>query len=383
MSIGGAGKSFLKMIEGLQASDQYQIDRLLIGIEKKLRKIYNLYGIGYYTLIPKIMKSIRKNKPQIILVQTGLALPTIIAGYLTKVPVINMIRDPVLICPKNVDIFNYGTACKGLINKKTCDDCINRWRTLREIIGNKPPKWRFTLKSILTTIGYKARYYVSRFNLYLFNYATINIVACNLMKSILSSNLNPNKIKVMNITPIMRKDIPKDLKKENNILFLIPKSDPSPKGLEFVLRLSKRIPANYKILIVGKILPKLKTAKYNTKILNIERVSGKDLDKLYQTAKLTLMPTFATEPFGRVIPESILNNTPVISAPHCGANEFFQNKDFVKIVPLKQNLWAKAIKEMIENIPIISNSDIKRILNQFSIEKCINDFTLLVNRLKK
>jgi len=354
----------------------------LIGIDKKLRKIYNLFGIGYYTLIPKIIKSIKKHEPQIILVQTGLSLPTIIAGKLTKVPVINIIRDTNLICPKNVDIFNYGIACKGLKNKKICDDCINRWRTLREKIGNKPTKWRFTLSSILTTLGYKARYYVARFNLYLFNHATINIVASNLMKSILSSNVNPDKIKVLNITPILRKDIPKDLKKENYILFLIPKSNPSPKGLEFVLGLSKRIPANYKILIVGKILPILKSAKYNTQILNIERVTGKDLDKLYQNSKITLMPTFCTEAFGRVIAESILNNTPVISSPNCGANEFYQNKDYVKIVPLTQTKWEKAIKEMVENTPIILDSDTKQIINQFSIEKCISDLNILINRIK-
>jgi len=354
----------------------------LIGIDKKLRKIYNLFGIGYYTLIPKIFRAIKKHRPQIILVQTGLSLPTIIAGKLTKVPVINIIRDTNLICSKNVDIFNYGIACKGIENKKVCIDCINRWRTLREIIGNKPTNWRFTLSSILTTLGYKARYYVARFNLYLFKHATINIVASNLMKSILSSNLNPNTIKVMNITPIMRKDIPKDLKKENNILFLIPKSDAAPKGLEFVLSLSKRIPANYKILIVGKILPKLKSPKYNAKILNIERVTGRDLDKLYQNSKITLMPTFCTEAFGRVIIESIMNKTPIISSPNCGANEFFQNKDYVKIVPLTQAKWEKAIKEMIENTPSISDSDIKQLLNQFSIEKCISDFILLENGLK-
>lgn len=354
----------------------------MISIDKKLLKINILYGLGYYTLIPKIIKSIKKHKPQIILVQTGFSLPTIIAGKLTKVPVINMIRDTNLICPKNVDIFNYGTSCKGLKNKKICDDCINRWRTLREIIGNRPIKWRFTLNSIITTLGYKARYYVALFNLYLFNHATINIVASNLMKTILSSNVDPKKIKVMNITPIMRKDIPKDLKKENNILFLIPKSDPSPKGLEFVLGLSKRIPADYKILIVGQLLPKLKTAKYNTKILNIERVTGRELDKLYQTSKITIMPTFCTEAFGRVIAESILNKTPVISSPNCGANEFFQNKDYVKIVPLIQTKWEKTIKELVENTPVISDSDIKQILNQFSIEKCISDFILLDNGLK-
>lgn len=354
----------------------------MIGIDKKLRKIYNLFGIGYYTLIPKIIRNIKKYRPQIILVQTGLSLPTIIAGKLTKVPVINIIRDTNLICPKNVDIFKYGIACKGLKNKKICIECINRWRTLREFIGNKPPKWRFTFNSILTTLGYRARYYVARFNLYLFNHATINIVASYLMKSILSSNVNPKKIMVMNITPILRKKIPKELNKQKHILFLIPKSDPSPKGLEFVLSLSQRIPANYKILIAGKILPILKTAKYNTKILNLERVTGKDLDKLYQNSQITLMPTFCTEAFGRVIAESILNNTPVISSPNCGANKFFQNKNYVKNAPLIQTEWEKAIKEMIDITPIISDSDIEQILNQFSIEKCINDFNLLVKRLK-
>jgi len=350
----------------------------LIGIDKKLRKIYNLFGIGYYTLIPKIFRAIKKHRPQIILVQTGLSLPTIIAGKLTKVPVINIIRDTNLICSKNVDIFNYGIACKGIENKKVCIDCINRWRTLREIIGNKPTNWRFTLSSILTTLGYKARYYVARFNLYLFKHATINIVASNLMKSILSSNLNPNTIKVMNITPIMRKDIPKDLKKENHILFLIPKSDAAPKGLEFVLSLSKRIPANYKILIVGKILPKLKSPKYIAKILNIERVTGRDLDKLYQNSKITLMPTFCTEAFGRVIIESIMNKTPVISSPQCGANYYLKDKEFIKIVPLKTSLWIKAIKETLQNPYQITDEDVNLVYEPFSMQKCIEDFIALI-----
>ena len=37
---------------------------------------------------------------------------------------------------------------------------------------------------------------------------------------------------------------------------------------------------------------------------------------------------------------------------------------------------------MVENTPTISDSEIKQILNQFSIEKCIGDFILLENRLK-
>ncbi len=298
-----------------------------------------------------------------------------------NINVINIVRDISLICPKNLDIVEYGISCKGLTSKKICYNCINNWRTLREILRNKPKNWRFSLNATLTTLGYKIKFFSVLFNLFLFNNASINVVASKLMNTILSVNVDPQKVKTINITPISSKTLRNNLIKRKQILFLIPSYDASHKGLEFVLNLTKRIPKEYKVVIAGKKLPKKKLKKYMSKTINLDRTTGKDLDNLFQESEITLIPTFCTEAFGRVIVESILNKTPVISSPNCGANEFFENKDFVKVIPLIQAKWVRAIKALSEKPPFISESDIEQISDQFSVEKSIKDFIALIENL--
>jgi len=53
------------------------------------------------------------------------------------------------------------------------------------------------------------------------------------MKSILTNNLRPEKIRILNITPVEKRQILSSRKK-NQVLFLIPSSDASHKGLNFV-----------------------------------------------------------------------------------------------------------------------------------------------------
>ncbi|KKL68155.1 hypothetical protein LCGC14_2127820, partial [marine sediment metagenome] len=118
------------------------------------------------------------------------------------------------------------------------------------------------------------------------------------------------------------------------------------------------------------------------KIVNLEFVSSKKLlNKIFAGSKITLVPSFFTEAFGRIIPESIINKTPVITSPQCGANQFFKEKDFLRIVPLKLSLWIKAIEEIIQNPPIITDNDISQISKQFSLEKSKKDFMKIIKEV--
>lgn len=378
---GGAGNSLLGIIDGLSESNKYKIESLFFKVKKNLVKFYNPLGIGYYIFIPKIIKKINKFKPQLIITQTVLGPPSIIVAKIKKIPIISIIRDTSLFCPKHVDVISYGRACNGLESRKICYDCINFWRTLRVLIGNKPTGWNYTLKALFSTIRYRVKFFFCKLNLLLFNHASINLVASELMKSNLSANIKTEKIKVMNITPVRKKEFVELRDKKNQLLFIIPSYDPAHKGLNFVFRLINIIPKDFKIVIVGQILSKKQIEVGNLRIINLGRVNIDDLNKLYQNSKITLVPSFYNEAFGRVIIESIINRTPVISSPNCGANYFFKNKGYVKVVPLRLSLWKKEIDDIIENPPEITINDINSLYKQFSLSKSMRDFSDLIKRI--
>ena len=206
------------------------------------------------------------------------------------------------------------------------------------------------------------------------------VIASELMKNILSNHIDKDKMKIINITPIKR-SLSTDSIRKNQLLFVIPSFEASHKGLDFISRLSKLIPIDYKILIVGGKLPLSELGLSSSKIINYGQVSKTELDSIYQQSKITLVPTFCNEAFGRVIIESIGNKTPVISSPNCGANSSFKNKDFLAVVPLKISLWVNKINELIENPPEITIIDINSLYEQFSLSKSKKDFSDLIKSM--
>jgi len=284
------------------------------------------------------------------------------------------------VCPKHIDIIKYGIACPGLESRDICYKCIDFWRSLRVLIKNKPHGWQHTIRAITSNIIYKLRFFSIKLNLKLLNKADRVVVASELMKNILSNNIDRNKLKIINITPI-KKRLNTDSVRKNQLLFVIPSFEASHKGLDFISRLSKLIPIDYKILIVGGKLSLSELKISDSKIINYGHVSKNELESIYQQSKITLVPTFCNEAFGRVIIESISNNTPVISSPNCGANSSFKNKDFLAVVPLKVALWIDKINEFIENPPEITISDINSIYEQFSLFKSKRDFSDLINSM--
>jgi glycosyltransferase involved in cell wall biosynthesis len=378
-SFGGAAKSFLNIIEGLNKYGHFQIQNVFFKVKPIYKRFLNASGLGYLIFIPKIIQKIKRFKPHIIITQADIAFPSIISSSLMKIPIVNIIRDPTLICPKDIDIVSYGKSCSGLKNRKTCFNCINDWRTLRNFLEIGVKGKEQSLKTTIATIYYKVRYFITRFNLKLLNYATINLVGSNLMKLIIETNVKSNEVKVLNITPLKRKKILTSYPKKNQLLFLIPDYKEYHKGLEFVLRLAKFIPENYNIIIAGRSLKINKNL--GSKIINMGYVVGEELVKLFQESKITLVPSFWTEAFGRVIIESLTNKTPVISSPNCGANQFFDEKEYLKIVPLNLPLWIKSINQIIENPPVINDDDVTQIFNLFSIKKSISDLSHLITKI--
>jgi len=373
---GGASKSITNIVKCLKDIENVKIKTLT---QKFRNKLLQSFDLDCYILVPRIIKTILKFKPDIVITQDRIAYPTIIISKIMKIPVIFIIRSLAEFCPKYVSVIKYGKSCSGINNRKQCFKCIEKWRTLRILIGNRSKGTEYTIKTSLKNIFYKIRYFITVFNLWLINKANIILVASTLLKKYFFK-IDQNKIKIVNVTPIRKSITNPIVKKKKQLMFIRTTYDASHKGLDFILRLSKIIPKDYHILIVGGCKDDWKGE--SPKIINVEFVSSKILlNKMFGESMVTLVPSFFTEAFGRIIPESLTNKTPVISSPECGVNQFFENKDFLKVIPLKLNLWKKAIEEIIQNPPIITDADIDQIYKQFSLEKSKKDFIKIIKKV--
>lgn len=375
--IKGISKSILNIIEGFR--DIKNIQTKVIAQEFK-NKLLMSVTLDSYVLIPKIVKTISQFKPDLIITQDRIAFPTILIAKLKKIPVIQIVRATVDFCPKYNNITGYGKACSGINSRKQCFKCINKWRTLRILIGNRTKGTEFSIRTSLVDILYRMRYFVCSFNIYLMNKANITLVASELMVKSFSYKMNQNKLKIINITPIQKHTNDK-ISKKKQLMFIRSHYDASHKGLDFVLRLSKHIPEGYRILIVGGQKESWKGEELDN-VTNVKYISSKKtLNKVFAESIITLVPTFCTDAFGRIIPESLTNKTLVISSPQCGANQFFEGKNFFKVVPLKLNLWIKAIENTIQKPYVITDDDISQIYEQFSLEKSKKDFMKVIKEV--
>ena len=385
---GGSFRSLTTLVDGLKDTIDFKVNVLT---QKIRNKHLGFFGIDSYLSIFSIIKNIVSFKPDVIITQLNISFPTIIISKIMKVPVINIVRGTSEFCPKYVDIIEYGKICSGLNNRKQCFKCINKWRSLRVLIGNKRKGWEYSLPSAISNILYKIRYFICKFNLNLLKKASVNLVASNLMKKNITNRIQSN-VKIVNITPINKRLIDTFtliscadgtvVGKEKRLIFVMPTDDASYKGLDFVLKLIRFIPKDYHIFIIGGYIPSYKLSWDATKLWIMGYIhSNKLLNTFYYESTITLVPTFSTEAFGRTVLESLVNRTPVISSPQCGINEFLKD-DFLQVVPLKLDLWIKKIEDMIKNPPTITNDDISKIYEQFSLEKNKQDFIKIIKKVK-
>ena len=103
--------------------------------------------------------------------------------------------------------------------------------------------------------------------------------------------------------------------------------------MDFILRLSNSIPEEYSVKIVGNLL-NIKKLSEKKNIINIDKVPTKILNDFYQSSMITLVPSFYTEAFGRVIIESLLNDVKYLTIEH--DNKFYVTS-YIKI----DDLWLE------------------------------------------
>ena len=367
-----------------------QITPILNSPSKKINSLIKMFKINQYFNFLPILKEVKKFKPNVIIVQRDNTFSALLTGFLLKVAVINIIRDAMEFCPKSIDTKGFRN-CSIKLSKNECWECIHKWRTLRIFFEDKPKGSHKTLRSSFYTVYYKIKYFFTKVHLFLMKYAYANVVASPLMKELVEKRVKSNRILVKKITPIdkasilvtssnLNKDVIERIEHSRNIiLFIIPRNEGGSKGYPFVKKLLKRFPKDYLILIVGTVINELKNYQ---NVININKIPTDNLYYLYQKADLTLVPSIYTEAFGRVVLESIINKTPVILSPQTGANFLFKNKGFVKILPLKSELWLKGIENMLKNPVNILEEDVKDIENMFSPQNCAKDIMNLIKKIK-
>ena len=219
--IGGAEKSIINISNGLKKRNDFQIEYYFSKPPFLIQKILGRIGLENYFIIPRILSTIKKLDPNLIITQTRISFATTIAARLSKKPIINIIRDSSDYCPKFVNIIDYGKACSKIENRKICYKCIRNWRSLRVLIGNKPKGWERSFRATLSNIAYMLRYFSCKLNLILLNKATVILVASKLMKSFLSHHIKSERMKIMNITPIVEKkgEIASVKKKKSTLIY--------------------------------------------------------------------------------------------------------------------------------------------------------------------
>jgi len=350
----------------------------------KLNSLIKNLKVNQYFSFFSIIREIKRFKPEVIIVQRDLTFSAMLAGLLKKIPVINIIRDGMSLCPKDIDTRGFKN-CSSVLSRNECWKCIEKWRTLRILLSDKPKGFNRTLGTALYTVYYKFKYFFTKFYLNLAKFTCINVVASPIMRDLVKKRIKNTRITVRKITPVDDSNIIKKydkidkftLKKIENsgkrILFVIPRNEGGSKGYPFVKKLINKLPQNTLLIVVGTLIEELKNYKNG-------KIPTDNLYYLYERVDLTIIPSIYTEAFGRVVLESIINNTPVIVSPQTGAKYLFKDKDYVKVLPLNVNIWAEEIEKILDNPIEIPKDEINIIENKFSSHECVSD---IINVLKK
>ena len=373
---GGAEESLNSIIEYLK--EDYQLD-YLEQFSFKYFKLLSLFNFDYVINILRIRKKIMEFHPDVIITQLRISFPTIIYANAKKIPVINIIHDITNICPKYVDIVKYGKSCNNYLDKKNCFKCIKNWKNLRVEIGNRPEGWNKSKKAFISTWFYKFRYYLCKKNQKILMKSEFNFVPSKLIQD----KILPIKSRIFNLNffeQIDVKDVP--LSSKNKIIYVVPEYNDAHKGTDFVLELADNIP-NALFCIVGKSIG----YEYFGKNLNtphLGRLNKEKLYSLFKSAKLTIVPSFMTESFCRVVVESLLQGTPVICSDNVGVGyELLLKNENLNMLSINLELWKEKINVILEKNIRVSKEDIEKIKEKFSEKKSKEDLEFLIKMLYK
>ena len=325
-----------------------------IGTERKVvNPIWQNNPIFFIASAFRIYKTIRSENPDIIHVHGKFLIPgAMIAGFVTKKPVIVTIRDKQIIC----------SIGKCFFEK-------NRLKACR--LG----------EYILSDIPWYYSNYIARKNFMNLNYVAFGVLYNRFMFAIIKFFANRAKL-IITISQSQKKYL--EVNGFSNVKVIYNTADFSgskssvqkTKSVLFAGKLSKgkggeilinRIPDLVKknkivFLFAGTIeLKKMfsenlgkKTFKKYIKVLN--NLSHRKLINLYSRVAAVVMPSTYPESFGRVALEAISQGTPAIVTNIGGLPEIIQDKVTGRVVDPNERELKNAIKDVVENEKIYKNN---------------------------
>ena len=329
-----------------------------IGTERKVvNPIWQNNPIFFTASAFQIYKTIMSEKPDVIHVHGKFLIPgAIIAGLITKIPVIVTIRDKQIICPIGKCFFekNRLKACE--LGEYITSDLPWYYANYSQhksfmnftyiALGAIYNKFMFAIikffakrAKIIMTISQSQKEYLEKngfSNLrVIYNTASFSIPQRRIQKS--KSILFAGKLSKGKCGEILINSIP-DLVKKNKIVFLFAGT------IELKKMFSEKL---------GK-----KTFKKYIKVL--KNLSHPKLTNLYSKVTAIVMPSIYPESFGRVALEAIAQGTPAIVTNIGGLPEIVQDKVTGRVVNPNEHELKNAIKEVVENEKIY-NQNIKRL----------------------
>ncbi len=326
-----------------------------------------------------LIKIINEEKLDLLHVHGKFLIPgAVIAGKILRKPVIVTIRDKQLIC-------SYGRC---FFQKNRFNGCS----FLEYLIKDLP--WYY-------------QHYVVHKNFFIFIYNFLaaiwtrisnNIIKLFAFNSSSIVTISKNQRKYMQVNGF--KDIqviynsmefPK-LKKVNRRMGIVYAGKLSlGKGIYELMEAIPEVISKYKEVIVfaGSIEEKEKI-DYMVRKLNIKKhvkflggINHNELKKLFETAKVVVMPSIYPESFGRVALEALASGTPVVVSDIGGIPEILGNKKIGVVSDVDPYKLAKSIIQILDNLSIyILNVEKSRefLRKKFEV-KPIKDHVNLYNRL--
>ena len=216
-----------------------------------------------------------------------------------------------------------------------------------------------------------------------FDVDKLNIVACapwlerNAKESLLLSKFNLTTITNGGDESIFNgnydiSDLKKQYPYEKVVLFVCPRLNDPIKGHQYIEPLSKELPKEYRILVVGKVTPDV---KQTNGVIYVGEIKDKVLlAKYYQLADVTIMLS-QRECFPMVIVESLLSGTPVVAFDCVGPVGAFPDK-YVKFTKYGE---VKELKTTIFSIKSNKKNILSYSQKQLTNEKMSYKYKIINN----
>jgi len=264
---------------------------------------------------------------------------------------------------------------------------------------SKNPKVNKTINPFKSFMSYKRSYNPFRNMLirYFFNKLDKVVTVSEEQEKLLNANGINNTITINNgIMPLEKKPTSEEIKrfkdkyniKDNDKILLWAGRLSDAKGGQQIVKVMRRLISenqNVKLLIVGNTY--VVNNELDKYIISTNWLDEKGMQIAYLIANITLVPSICYDMFPTVVLESMRSSTPVIATCFGGAKEVVNNEFNGYIInPFDiDNFYQKINKLLYDDVLYLKMSTESKntFETQFTIEKCIHKYFLLIESLMK